>query len=428
MISASTLIIRVLIIIVVLFLIDLYSFSALKTALLPIRSARLTAAITKGYWILTILFYIAFVTAIATFSRSKGITSPFNKLVFGGLILLYAPKLIICAVLLMEDAFRLISIFVGWIYRFITGAPVAETGYSNSRRQFISQFGIIIASIPFMAILYGMLKGKYNYTIHRAELAFKDLPDAFDGFTITQLSDIHSGSFDNAAEVARGIKLVNDQKSDLLLFTGDLVNNQATEMKPWMDLFKQLHAPMGKYSVLGNHDYGDYIQWDSPYAKQDNLIQLKKIHEQLGLNLLLNQHVKLAKGNDTISLLGVENWGTGGFAKYGDLQKTLDTVDPTSFKLLMSHDPSHWDAQVNNHPTHHIHLTLSGHTHGMQFGIEIPGIKWSPVQYRYPQWAGLYKKSDKLLYVNRGFGFLGFPGRVGIWPEITVITLRKAVS
>lgn len=427
MVSASTLLIRVTLVIVILFLIDLYSFSAFKTALVPVKSTRITLLITIAYWALAIAFYIAFITAIAVFGR-KGITSTFNKLVFGSFILLYAPKLLVCAALLLEDAFRLISLVVVGIYRFVTGGPASEAAYSNSRRQFISQLALLLASVPFVAILYGMLKGKYKYTIHRAELAFKDLPDAFNGFTITQISDIHSGSFDDAAAVAKGVELINAQKSQLLLFTGDLVNNQAVEMLPWIDLFKQLHAPMGKYSTLGNHDYGDYIQWDTAKEKADNLDHLKKIHEQLGLKLLLNEQVKLTRGNDSISLLGVENWGTGGFAKYGDLEKTLHAVDPAAFKILMSHDPSHWDAQVNNHPTHHIHLTLAGHTHGMQFGIEIPGIKWSPVQYRYPQWAGLYKKSDKLLYVNRGFGFLGFPGRVGIWPEITVLTLKKAVG
>lgn len=260
--------------------------------------------------------------------------------------------------------------------------------------------------------------------MHRAQLILKDLPEVFDGFTITQISDIHSGSFDNEKAVKRGIDLINAQGSDLFVFTGDLVNNQASEIEPWIDVFKVINAEYGKFSILGNHDYGDYIQWNSPEEKAKNLAQLKINHQKLGFKLLLDEHVKIEKDGEAITLLGVENWGLG-FGQRGNLNKALEGIDNNSVKILLSHDPSHWDAEIKKRPEH-IHLTLSGHTHGMQFGIELFGWKWSPVKYRYKNWAGLFEEAGRYLYVNRGFGFLGFSGRVGIWPEITVIKLKKA--
>jgi predicted MPP superfamily phosphohydrolase len=218
--------------------------------------------------------------------------------------------------------------------------------------------------------------------------------------------------------------LVNKQNSDLLLFTGDLVNDQASEMDPWIETFSKLKAPFGKYSVLGNHDYGDYMQWESKQAQYANLNRLKKVHQEIGFNLLLDQAVQIEKDGQSIALVGVENWGKGGFHKYGDLVKATASTSDDEFKILMSHDPSHWEAKTLLNEKH-INLTLAGHTHGMQFGIELFGFQWSPVKYMYPQWAGIYKQDGKYLYVNRGFGFLGFKGRIGIWPEITVITLKK---
>jgi len=273
-------------------------------------------------------------------------------------------------------------------------------------------------------VLYGIIKGKYDFTIHRITLPFKDLPEAFDGFTITQVSDIHVGSFTNHHAVLKGVEMANLQKSDILFFTGDLVNNRADEMEGWMDTFSRLQAPMGKYSILGNHDYGDYSEWPSPEAKAANMERLKQTHADLGFRLLLNENLVLKKGEQFISLVGVENWGKR-FSQYGDLHKAMENVPAENFKILLSHDPTHWEAQVLEHPSH-IHLTLSGHTHGTQFGIEIPGFRWAPAQYVYHQWAGAYHQQDKWIYVNRGFGFIGFPGRVGIFPEITVITLKKA--
>ena len=270
-----------------------------------------------------------------------------------------------------------------------------------------------------------MTIGKYNFKVRKKTLYFSDLPDSFDGTTITQISDIHSGSFDDKEKIEYAIDLINEQQSDLVLFTGDIVNTHAKEMEPWIDTFKKIYNPkLGKYSVLGNHDYGEYFDWDSNEAKQQNFDAIKDLHRQINFDLLLNRNVTITKGNDSIKLVGVENWGRH-FKKAGDLKMASKGLKKEDFKILMSHDPSHWDAEVQHHEDHY-HLTLSGHTHGFQFGIEIPGwIKWSPVQYVYKQWAGLYENAGKYIYVNRGFGFHAYPGRVGIMPEITVIELKK---
>ncbi len=402
-------------------LIDLYVFKSVKAASSNFAESK-KQIVTYVYWGLTILVFALVFAAFYTFNQHKG-PNYFMYYVFGIVVLVYIPKILITLVLIIEDVYRLLRAAV------VLGAHLISKNnthqYFESRKVFLSQAAILVASIPFLSILYGIVKGKYNYTVHRTTLKFKDLPEEFHGFTITQLSDIHAGSFDDKAAVERGIALANEQKSDLFLFTGDLVNNIATEMDSWVDSFSKLKAPYGQFSVFGNHDYADYINWETKAAKQRNLEDLKKVHQKIGFRLLLNEHVKITKGNSSISLIGIENWGLPPFPQYGDLNKAMSTVDPDAFKILMSHDPSHWDAEAKHHEKH-IHLSLAGHTHGMQFGIEIPGFKWSPVKYRYPKWAGLYSEGDKHLYVNRGFGFLGFPGRVGIWPEVTVITLERA--
>ncbi len=318
------------------------------------------------------------------------------------------------------------------IVRFIQGlflkfnSKERSEGFLPSRRKFVSQIALGLAALPFTSLLYGMYKGRYNYKVLNYELTFADLPAAFDGYKITQISDIHSGSFDNKEKIEYAVDLINQQSSDVILFTGDLVNNQATEMEPWKDTFAKLKAADGVYSVLGNHDYGDYVQWESEAAKEKNLEDLKQIQKEIGFNLLLNEHTFLKRGEDKIALVGVENWGAGGFKKAGDLKKASNGLSDDEFKIIMSHDPSHWEEQIVPDKKK-FHLTLSGHTHGMQFGIEIPGwFKWSPVQWRYKQWAGLYSKNDQTINVNRGFGYLAYPGRVGIWPEVTTITLKRA--
>lgn len=321
------------------------------------------------------------------------------------MLLSFIPKLIGSIVLLLEDITRLFRHMPPRIY-------------------LLSELVILIAVIFFFLILFGITQGRHYYKIRKTTLYFNNLPKAFEGFTITQLSDIHAGSFNDAAGVQKGLDLVNAQGSDVILFTGDLVNNEASEMDRWIPAFSQLSAPLGKYSVLGNHDYGDYIRWESIEAKRKNLVRLKQVHAEIGFRLLLNEAISVKKNDQSITLIGVENWGKGGFHKYGDLKLATTNVPDDKFKILMSHDPSHWDAVTLAH-NQRIDLTLAGHTHGAQFGFELWAFKWSPIKYVYKQWAGLYEKGGKYLYVNRGFGFLGLKGRVGIWPEIAVITLKR---
>jgi predicted MPP superfamily phosphohydrolase len=410
--------IRLLLVLFFIFLIDWYSYQAFKT-LFPNQSW-----IKIGFWVFSIFLYIFVAYGFLTFNRSN-LSLNFGRLI-SLLVLSLIPKGIILSLLFGEDFIR----FLTGTYQSVSGNH--EGDFLPERRKFVSQIALVLSAIPFLGILHGVLVGKYRYRVVNHTLEFDDLPAAFDGFTITQISDIHSGSFDNKKKLEYGIDLINKQESDVILFTGDLVNNQAKEMEPWIESFKKLKAPMGKYSILGNHDYGDYMTWPSQEAKEANMQRLYEIHEELGFRLLRNESVKLQRlalsgveaAGASIDLLGVENWGKG-FGQYGDLKKTAANLSDQSFKILMSHDPSHFDEEVKKF-SQFIHLTLSGHTHGMQFGIEIPGfIKWSPASLRYPKWAGQYEELGRYLYVNRGFGFLAFPGRVGIWPEITVLKLKK---
>jgi len=371
---------------------DIYFFQAVKT-LTP------NNFILIAYWCLDLLLVAGFVSLVR-FRNTRMIAW-----LMALALLTLIPKIFALPVLLIED-----------ITRLFRGFPPREV--------WVSELALVIAAIPFAGLLYGMSGGRHHYKVHRITLKFKDLPDAFHGFTLTQLSDIHAGSFTNKKGVEKGVAMVNKQKSDVILFTGDLVNNAASEMEPWIGTFAKLAAPIGKYSVLGNHDYGDYGQWESKEVKAANLARLKEVHKEIGFKLLLDQSVQIERGGQKIALIGVENWGKGSFAKYGSLARATTNVAAEEFKILMSHDPSHWEAKSLEYKKH-INLALAGHTHGMQFGIELFGFQWSPVKYVYPQWAGLYEKNGKYLYVNRGFGFIGFKGRIGIWPEITVITLKK---
>lgn len=354
-----------------------------------------------------------------SFTSEGSVLSPVKSYAFGFLLSFMALHMVLVPILMGEDIIRAVA----GIYDKLFSSK--DAFYLPSRRKFISQIALGLAAIPFSSLLYGMYRGKYNFRVLNYTLHFKDLPEAFDGYRLTQISDIHSGSFDNPQKIAYAVDLINKQQSNIILFTGDMVNNKATEMLPWIDVFAKLKAEDGVYSVLGNHDYGDYVSWNTEQEKAANLDQLKQIQKDMGFDLLLNESRFIKKGNDRLALIGVENWGKGGFKKSGDLQKAIKKVDVSDFKILLSHDPSHWEAQVVPHD-YHYHLTLSGHTHGMQFGIEIPGIiKWSPVKWRYKQWAGIYENLGQYLNVNRGFGYLGYPGRVGIWPEITVIELKR---
>ena len=391
-----------------------YSYQALKTAI----SNRW---ILYGYVFFTVMIVgnLLFHTLILERNTTN---EPRLMYAIGFFLSLLIFQLLVSVILLAEDVFRIPQA----LYSFLKRVP-EQTQFIPSRRKIISQIALGLASIPFASLLYGMYRGKYNYKVLSYNLEFEDLPDAFDGFKITQISDIHSGSFDNQTKVQYGVDLVNQQKSDLVLFTGDLVNNRADEIKPWIKIFNKIKAEFGVFSILGNHDYGDYMRWESPAAKRKNMEDLYDAHNEMGWDLLLNESRFIEKDGDRLAIIGVENWGSG-FKKAGDLNKALNKVSEKDFKILLTHDPSHWEAQVIPHPFK-IHLTLCGHTHGMQFGIEIPGIiKWSPAKWRYKQWAGLYGENKQYLNVNRGFGYLAYPGRVGMWPEVSVITLSKAKS
>ena len=393
--------------------IDLYAYQAFKTVF---RST----ATPWIYWGIT-LAYIVLSVSISVLMSSGKVDYKYLGVLMGASILLAVPKLVAIIPLLIEDITRLGQ----FLFRAATTQPTTLPG----RRAFVSQIALGLAAIPFIGIIDGIWKGRYRYRVISHTLEFEDLPDEFDGFTIAQISDIHSGSFDNQEKVEYGVQMVNELGADAIMFTGDMVNNIATEAEPWIDTFKKLSGKNGVFSILGNHDYGDYWRFPSAQAKVDNLNRLKEIHAEMGMDLLLNESRYFERGNERLYLAGVENWGLPPFPQYGDLQTALNGIPEDAFTILLSHDPSHFDAEVKQH-SKKVHLTLSGHTHGMQFGIEIPGwIKWSPVKFKYPKWAGLYPEPDgQVLHVNRGFGFLAFPGRVGMWPEITHITLRKKLA
>ena len=405
-------ILRIVLLFLFLFVVEIYAYQVVRTLVKA-------KAILVSYQIISALLLVFIVYSFTQFDRSVGQTSQTMR-TMGLLLLIYLPKIILTLVLFGEDIFR---IGFGSVNHFAKFNDSVD--FFASRRKFVSQIGLGLAAIPFLSLLYGETIGKYNYKVIKQRIFFPDLPDAFDGFTITQISDVHSGSFDNPEKINYAIDLVNEQNSDMILFTGDIVNTHAKEMHPWIDTFKKIKEhKYGKYSVLGNHDYGEYISWPSEAAKEENFQNIKNLYGQIDFKLMLNEHTLIEKGTDKIALVGVENWGHN-FKKVGDINLASANLAKEDFKILMSHDPSHWDYEVKNHDKN-FQLTLSGHTHGMQFGIEIPGvIKWSPIQYIYKQWAGLYENMGRYVYVNRGFGFHAYSGRVGIMPEITVIELKK---
>ena len=402
--------------------VEFYSFVAVKTAMRH----------TSGpihFWLF--LFYI--ILSLATlwslyafphFGRTAwpSTTLKYTVNIFIGVFL---GKMLVAVIMLVTDLVMLVPNVVNFVMSFKhhpAGNPPDGSRFI-SRFTFISRAALLIGGALTTGLVYGM-SNRYNYKLRRVRIPLKNLPEAFKGLKIVQISDIHSGSFDDPSAVSQGVEAIMNEKPDLILFTGDLVNDRATEVVPYMDVFKKLKAPLGVYSVLGNHDYGDYVKWPSEEVKKKNLEELKQHQASLGWKLMMNEHVLLEREGQQIELVGIENWGARGFTKYGDMKKAVAGLEQQDLpvKILMSHDPSHWDAQVRKEYKD-IDLTLSGHTHGMQFGIDIPGFKWSPVQYFYNEWAGLYKKENQYLYVNRGYGFIGYQGRLGILPEITSIEL-----
>jgi len=412
----------ILIVVVVALLIDLYVFQGLKT-ITQGSSPRWRTVIFSLHWGIAGLAILTFLVSPYLHLQNRHFTNYLTTILLG----LYIAKLLAAVFLLIDDIRRLIQ----WgLTRAARPTPNTDTGTgantgtgaSLSRSVFLSWLGVGVGSSVYGALLYGF-SNKYNYKIKRIKLAFDNLPASFKGLKIVQISDIHSGSLANPAAVNKGVDMVLAERPDLILFTGDLVNNTAEEMKDYQHIFSRLEAPMGVYSTLGNHDYGDYIWWETVERKKANLDQLKAIEQAMGWRLLMNEHVVLERGGSAIALIGIENWSAKArFPKYGRMDLAYPPAQKYPFKILMSHDPSHWDAEIRpKYPD--IDLMLSGHTHGMQFGVELPGFKWSPVQFIYKQWAGLYEQGKQKLYVNRGYGFIGYPGRFGILPEITVIEL-----
>ena len=404
--------------IIILVLLDFYVFQSLKlvTQQLPGKWKWLIYGL---YWSFTLVAIIIFLAGpmLQIENWQKNIRIYFFSVLIG----LFIAKFISATFFLMDDLRRVIQWAGGKLfYRYIQDENF-KAGAIN-RSVFLSWMGFAVGGGIFGSLLWGF-GNKYKYKLERVKLSFNNLPGAFRGMKIVHISDIHSGSFTDRKAVEKGIQKILDEKPDLILFTGDLVNDHADEMKEYTEVFSRLKAPLGVFSSLGNHDYGDYRQWSSEKEKSENLARLKQIHADMGWRLLMNEHLPLQKNGEQIAILGIENWSAkGNFTKYGKMADAYSGTDKYPFKILLSHDPSHWEAEVRE-KYKDVDLMLSGHTHGMQFGVEIPGFRWSPVQYVYKQWAGLYEKDNQKLYVNRGFGFIGYPGRVGILPEITVIEL-----
>ncbi len=406
------------IIAIIMAAIDIYVFQIVKM-LCQGSSSRTKSVVFTGYWALSISIIIIFISL--PYLNTERWPKNLRNYLFATIVGFFFAKLLASVIFLLDDLRRVIQWAVAKIF-FRNTEGESDVNEGISRSVFLSWLGIGIGTSLISSLIYGF-SNKYNYHIRRVPLSFSNLPPAFRGLKIVQISDIHSGSFDNKKAVERGVQMVLDLEPDLILFTGDLINDRATEMIGYEDIFSRLKAPMGVFSTLGNHDYGDYVKWPSEAARNQNIEDLKSLQAGMGWRLLMNEHVVLKKEDQEIALIGIENWSAKArFPKHGKMWEAYPGAEKYPFKILMSHDPSHWDAEVRPKYSD-IDLTLAGHTHGMQFGIEIPGFKWSPVKYVYDEWAGLYEKGSQKLYVNRGYGFIGYPGRVGILPEITLIEL-----
>jgi len=400
-------------------LLDFYFFQAIKL-ITQGATSKVRSIIFISYW--TISVSAILLLLLLPYLHFEHQNRVFRNSVFACIAGLFFAKLVGSVFFLIDDVRRVIQWGAGKIYFSNTEGELFQSGERISRSAFLSWAGMLVGGGLFGSLIYGF-GNKYNYQLTKLQLAFQNLPSSFKGLKIAHISDIHAGSFTDKEAVIKGVQKIMNQKPDLVLFTGDLVNNTAGEIDEYIDIFKEIKAPFGVYSVFGNHDYGDYSQWNNPEEKIKNLEILKQKHASLGWRLMLDENILLEKEGEKIALIGVQNIsGKSRFRSYGDLPKAYNGLEKSHFKILLSHDPSHWDTEVReNYPD--IDLMLSGHTHGMQFGVEIPGFKWSPVQYVYKQWAGLYKEGNQKLYVNRGFGFIGYPGRVGILPEISMIEL-----
>ena len=390
----------------IIFILEFYVYQAFKT----IASNNW---LRIGYWAVTLLVYGFLLYELLNFRRTDRDHHRI-QIVSSIFLIFLIPKLFIIFFLLIED--------IGRFFKYLFTFFARPESYFPERRQFISLIGLGIAGIFSALVIDGIIFGKYRHNVRKVKLKITGLPDVFKGYKIVQISDVHSGSFFHPEKLQKAVDLINEQKADLVLFTGDMVNNFASEFAPFVPLFSSIQAKDGKFSVLGNHDYGDYAEWNSAEEKAQNIPNLIKLQKQAGFEMLRNEHRVIQKNGEKLYILGVENWGEKPFPQYGDLNKASAGIPADAAKILMSHDPTHFDAVVKNHPSN-VQLTLSGHTHGMQFGLDLKNVRWSPVQYRYKKWADLYESAGKFLYVNRGFGVIAFPGRVGIEPEITLIEL-----
>ncbi len=403
---------------VIFLLIDYYVFQGILV-ITRNWSGNWKPVLRYGFWIPTLIGILGLLWW--AFGDPYRYSAAFRNWVITGLVAMYFSKLFAVLILFLDDLQRGIRWVAGLFASERSGLP----GESIPRSEFLAKTALIAASVPFGAMAYGIISGAHDYRVRKQTVRLPGLPKAFDGIRIAQLSDIHSGSFFNKTAVRGGVQMALAEKPDVIFFTGDLVNNEASEVKDYLDVFNKLKAPHGVFSVTGNHDYGDYHRWPGQREKQQNFKDLIEAHRLMGFDLLMNDHRFLEIGGDRIAIIGIENWGGGRFAKYGKLDQAYKGTEDSPVKLLLSHDPSHWDAQVRPlFPD--IDLMFSGHTHGFQFGVEIGNIKWSPSQYAYKQWAGLHQEGSQYLYVNRGFGYLGYPGRVGMPPEITIIELKRS--
>jgi predicted MPP superfamily phosphohydrolase len=400
------------------FLIDIYLFQAVLSV-----SKNWTPlwknVLRYGYWIPTGLSVAAVLWW--TFGNPYGVGASTRSLIITGLVATYVSKIFGILFLFVDDIYRGMKWLAKFFYR---GAGEKLPGEAITRTEFLTKAALVATTIPLGTMAWGVISGAHDYRVRRVTVKLPNLPKSFDGMRIGQISDIHSGSFFNKTAVKGGVEMFLREKPDVIFFTGDLVNNETPEVKDYISVFDKLKAPLGVYSVTGNHDYGDYMQWSSLKQKQDNFKDLVTAHKLMNFDILMNEHRFLTEGGDKIAIIGNENWGGGRFSKYGKLDVAHRGTDEAAVKLLLSHDPSHWDAQVRpQYPD--IDLMFAGHTHGFQFGIEVGGIKWSPSQYAYKQWGGLYQEGSQYLYVNRGFGYLGYPGRVGMPPELTIVELKR---
>ncbi len=408
------------ILLAILFAIDWYVYQG---ALLAFKNTAdwVKSSVRYLYWGITVISFSIII--FYNFGNPYWLKGTSRSLIFTGIFINYFSKIFAALFLVSGDIVR----FGQWIASFFQNPVSSGEGNTIPRSEFLAKTAIVAGTLPLVAMSWGIISGAHDYRIRRKTIYLPNLPKAFDGITIGQVSDIHSGSFFNKTAVKGGVEMMMSEKPDLLFFTGDLVNNETSEVKDYINIFDKLKAPLGVYSVTGNHDYGDYRGWDTPAEKAQNFKDLIEAHRLMGYQLLMNENKIITLEGEKLAILGNENWGAGRFAKYGDIDKAYAGSEEAAVRLLLSHDPSHWDAQVKQkYPD--IDLMFAGHTHGFQFGVEIGDFKWSPSQYAYKQWAGLYTEGNQHLYVNRGFGYIGYPGRVGMPPELTIITLKSGLN